>query len=238
DVADLEVNVAASGLARARAERKAAEAAQASGHGELRALLDIAPSEPLSLAGELAEPRSYDAARLLAAIDQRPELRALEAQLREAEGEIRLGRGLAWPEITPGLRYERDQGDRVLWAGLSISLPVFDRGQQLRTTGQVRANRLRAEIEARKRLLRNQLQSALAVHDLRLAAANELTGNSGRLADNEALARRSYEVGQIGLAELLLLRRESSEARREWLDSLLELAQTRAELDSLMGGSR
>jgi outer membrane protein, heavy metal efflux system len=238
DIADLEVNVAASGLARARAELKAAEAAQAAAHGGLRALLDIAPSEPLSLAGRLGEQRSYDAIQLLATIDQRPEVRGLEAQLREAEAEVRLGRGLAWPELTPGVRYERDQGDRVLWAGLRITLPVFDRGQQVRATGHARANRLRAEIDARKRLLRNQLQAALAVHDLHLAAANELTANTSRLADNEALARRSYEVGQIGLAELLLLRRESVDSRREWLDSLFELAQARAELDSLAGGSR
>ena len=87
-------------------------------------------------------------------------------------------------------------------------------------------------------MLENQLQSALALHGLRLAAATELTSNADRLADNEALARRSYEVGQIGLAELLLLRRETIDARREWLDSLLELAQASAELDSLAGGSR
>jgi len=238
DVADLEVNVAASGLARARAEVKAAEAAQAAALGDLRALLDLAPGEPLSLAGDLAAPRPYDPVQLLATVDRRPEVRALEAQLQEAEAEVRLGQGLAWPELTPGVRYERDQGDRVVWAGLRITLPVFDRGQQLRATGQARANRLRTEVEARKRVLRNQLQSALAVHDLRLAAASELSANSGRLADNEALARRSYEVGQIGLAELLLLRRESVDSRREWLDSLLELAQARAELDSLAGGSR
>ena len=238
DIADLEVNVAASGLARARAELKAAEAAQAAALGDLRALLDLAPGEPVSLAGDLAHPRPYDPVRLLDTVDRRPEVRALEAQLQEAEAEVRLGQGLAWPELTPAVRYERDQGDRVWWAGLRITLPVFDRGQQIRAAGQARANRLRTEVEARKRVLRSQLQSMVAVHDLRLAAAAELSANSGRLADNEALARRSYEVGQIGLGELLLLRRESAESRREWLNSLLELAQSRAELESLAGGSR
>ena len=201
-------------------------------------MLDMAPGEPVSLTGQLSEARSYDAAALLATVDRRPEVRALQAQLQEAEAEVRLAQGLAWPEVTPGVRYERDQGDHVLWAGLRISLPVFDRGRQLQAASQVRANRLRGEIDARKRLLRNQLQSALVLHELRLAAVSELTTNSDRLADNDALARRSYEAGQIGLAELLLLRRETVEARREWLDRLLELAQTRAELDSLAGGSR
>jgi outer membrane protein, heavy metal efflux system len=238
DIAVLEVNVAASGLARARAEAKAAEAARASAHGDLRALLDIVPSEPLSLAGGLADDRSYDGPRLVAEVDQHPRIRVLEGQLREAEADVQLGQALAWPEITPGLRYERDQGSQVLWAGLRVTLPVFDRGQQVRATGEMRVNRLRGEVEAAKRVLRNQVNTGLALHELRLAAVTELTANAGRLTENEALARRSYEVGQIGLAELLLLRRETVEARREWLDSLLELAQARAELDSLIGGAR
>ena len=84
-------------------------------------------------------------------------------------------------------------------------------------------------------MLQTQLETALAVHDLRAAAVRELADNADRLTENEALARRSYEVGQIGLAELLLVRRETADARRQWLDSQLELAQSRADLESLGG---
>jgi outer membrane protein, heavy metal efflux system len=238
DIAALELNVAASGLARARAAVKVAEAAEAAAHGQLRGLLDLPPAEPLSLSGDLGQEQTYDTDSLTAAVGDRPEIRILEAQLREADAEVRLGRGLAWPEVTPGIRYERDEGDRVLWAGLTFTLPVFDHGQQVRAAGRARSERLRAEIEGRKRALQNQVQAALALHGLRLAAAKELSANADRLSENESLARRSYDVGQIGLAELLLLRRETAEARQEWLDSLLELAQARAELDSFAGGVR
>jgi cobalt-zinc-cadmium efflux system outer membrane protein len=238
DIAALDVNVASSTRSRARAELKAAEAAQTSALTELRVLLGLAATEPLTLAGPLWEARSYDSAQLMAGIGDRPEVRALEAQVREAEAEVRLGKGFAWPDVTPAVRYERDEGKRVLWAGLSISLPFFDRGQQLRAVGRARAEGLRAEAEARNRALQTQVQGALALHELRLAAVTELAANAETLADSEALARRSYEVGQIGLGEMLLLRRETAEARRQWLDSLLELAQVRAELDSLAGGSR
>jgi cobalt-zinc-cadmium efflux system outer membrane protein len=238
DIAALELNVAASGLARARAELKSAEAAQAAAHGELRTLLGMAAEEPLTLAGRLEEGGSFNGDGILAAVDRRPEIRALEAELREAEAETDLGKGQAWPDVTPAVRYERDEGDRVLWAGLTLTLPVFDRGQQLRATAAARVDRLRAELAALTRSLDAQVQSALRVHELRLAAVRELASNAERLADSEALTQRSYEVGQIGLAELLLLRRETIEARRQWLDSLLELAQARAELDSLSGGSR
>jgi cobalt-zinc-cadmium efflux system outer membrane protein len=238
DIAALELNVASSAHCRARAEQKAAEAAQASTLTDLRILLSLGPHETLSLRGELWEERTYDATRLLAAIGQRPEVLSVEAQLREAEAEVRLGKGLAWPEISPGIRYERAEGNRILWAGLSVSLPVFDRGQQLRAVGRTRTESLRAEMETRKRALQNQVLGALALYELRLGAVKELAANADTLADSEQLARRSYDVGQIGLAELLLLGRETAEARRQWLDSLLELAQVRAELDSLAGGSR
>jgi outer membrane protein, heavy metal efflux system len=238
DVAALDVNVASSAESRARAEVKAAEAAQASALTELRVMLVLDPGEPLSLTGPLQEQRAYDAAALVASVGQRAEVRALEAELLEAEAEVRLGKGHAWPDLTPALRYERDEGRRVLWAGLSVSLPLFDRGQQLRAVSEVRAERLRSELNARKRVFATQVAGTLGLYDLRLAAVGELEANASTLADSETLARRSYEVGQIGLAELLLVRREAAEARRQWLDSLLELAEVRADLDALAGGAR
>jgi cobalt-zinc-cadmium efflux system outer membrane protein len=238
DVADLDLNVASSVRARARADLKDAEAAQASALTELRVRVGLGAGEPLSLTGDLLEERSYDVARLVSAIEEHPELRSLEAQLREAEAELRLGKGFAWPDLTGTVRYERDEGDRILWAGLSVSLPVFDRGQQLREVGRASADGLRAEVEAKKRVLQNQLQGALTLYELRLAAVGELASNAATLADSEVLGRRSYEAGQIGLAELLLLRKSIAEARLQWLDSLLELGRVRAELDALAGGSR
>ena len=238
DVADLDLNVASSARARSRADLKDAEAAQASALTELRVRVGLGAGEPLSLSGTLLEERFYDAARLMSAIDERPEVRSLEAQLREAEAELRLGKGFAWPDLTGTVRYERDEGDRVVWAGLSVSLPFFDRGQQLREVGRARADGLRAEVEAKKRALQNQVRGALTLYELRVAAVGELASNLATLADSEALGRRSYEAGLIGIAELLLLRKSIAEARLQWLDSLLELGRVRAELDTLAGGSR
>jgi cobalt-zinc-cadmium efflux system outer membrane protein len=238
DVAALDLNVAASARSRARAELKAAEAASVSALTDLRLLLGLAGGEPLSLAGPLWEEAPYDPASLLAAAAGRPEVQALQAQRHEAEAEARLGRGLAWPDVTPAVRYERDEGDHVLWAGVTVTLPLFDRGQQLGAVARARRDGLLLETEARTRALQGQVQGALALHELRLAAVAELAANAATLADSEALARRSYEVGQIGLGELLLVRRETAEARRLWLDSLLELAQARAELDAMSGGAR
>jgi cobalt-zinc-cadmium efflux system outer membrane protein len=189
----------------------------------------------LSVRGELGGRRSYELRELTAQALERPDVKALEAELRAAEAEIRLGRGFAWPDVTPAIRYERDEGNRVLWGGLTVTLPLFSRGQELRAVGEARAQRIRAELGALKTAVQNEIRTELDVYLLRLQAAEELVATRGALDENEGLARRSYEVGQIGLAEFLLVRREVLDTRFAVLDRLLEAAQARSELESRAG---
>jgi cobalt-zinc-cadmium efflux system outer membrane protein len=85
------------------------------------------------------------------------------------------------------------------------------------------------------RAIQNEVKSALEEYVLRVQAAEELQATLAALDENEALARRSYEVGQIGLAEFLLVRRETLETRLARLDRLLEAAEARAKLESRAG---
>ena len=52
------------------------------------------------------------------------------------------------------------------------------------------------------------------------------------LDENERLTTRSFEVGQLGLLELLLVRREILDTRFQYLDALLEAALARVDLDA------
>jgi cobalt-zinc-cadmium efflux system outer membrane protein len=232
DVAALDVNLAGSAHARARAESKAAEAERESALGELRVLLDMPAAEPLLLADPLeAEAGPAPVAELLAVARERADLQALRAQLRLAEAEVRAGRAAAWPELAPGVRYERDEGTDVVWAGLSVTLPVFDRGRAQRAAGESRAGLVRARIAALERAIENEVRTAHRAYELRREAWAEMSGALATADDNEALARRSYEVGQIGLGELLAVRRETLEARRAWLEALLAAGTARFDLE-------
>ena len=53
--------------------------------------------------------------------------------------------------------------------------------------------------------------------------------------DNEALAARSYETGEIGLLELLLIRREAFEARASTIERNLEAALAAIDLELAAG---
>ncbi|MET0553224.1 MAG: TolC family protein [Vicinamibacteria bacterium] len=231
DVADLDVNLAAGAAARSRSERLSAQAAAVLATGELRTLLALPPDAPLTPSGDLGPRPPGDVAALLAAADVRPDIAAVDAELRGAEAETALGKGLRWPEVTPGIRYERDQGTRILWAGLTLGLPLWNRGQEARAAGEARAARLRHTATALRRSARQEVASAYEAYGLRVSAAEALDEAAARLEENETLARRSYEEGQIGLGELLLVRRESLEARSLHLER--RLAAKELEMDLL-----
>jgi cobalt-zinc-cadmium efflux system outer membrane protein len=84
--------------------------------------------------------------------------------------------------------------------------------------------------------VRNQVHVAHAVLGRRAEAVRELEREAlPTLDENESLARRSYEVGQIGLGDLLLLRREVLEARSEYIERLFESAVSQFELEAAAG---
>ena len=234
DVAVLDVNLARTSMARAGAEREAAEAMRAVAAGELAQLVgidgDIRAEGPLTAGG------APDLATLLEAADGRPVVRALESSVEEAAADARLGATFARPEYGVGIRYSREEGDRIVLGGVTVTLPVFARGQELQAIGLARTARLRAELDAARAQVRREVRSAFAAHS-RLAAAVRLleTDAMPGLDDSEALTTRSFEVGQLGLPELLLIRREILDTRSQYLDALLAAALARVDLDASAG---
>jgi cobalt-zinc-cadmium efflux system outer membrane protein len=231
DIAVLDVNIARASMARVRADREAAEAAKALALGDLKQLLRI--EEDVSVAGELTTGADVQLPALLQTAAQRPELRALEAGVQEAEAEVRLGRAFARPDYGVGVRYAREEGDQIVRGGLTVTLPIFSKGQELRAVGAARAARLRADLDAARARVQLEVRSAFEAYSRRLAAVRVLeTEAIPGLDENETLTARSFEVGQIGLPELLLIRREILETRSQYLTALMEAALARIDLDA------
>lgn len=231
DIAVLDVNIARASLARVRAEREGAEASKSIALGELRQLLglqsDVDVDGSLSLTGET------DVNAALQTAAQRPELRALEAGIQEAEAELRLGLSFSKPEYGVGVRYAREEGDQIVLGGMTVTLPTFSKGQEQRAVGSARAARLRAELDAARSRVQIEVRAAFDAYTRRLAAVRMLeTDAIPGLDENEQLTTRSFEVGQLGLPELLLIRREILDTRSQYLDALLEAALARIDLDA------
>jgi cobalt-zinc-cadmium efflux system outer membrane protein len=231
DIALLDVNIARASLARVRADREAAEALQALALGDLRQLLGI--EHDIDVDGSLSLPAEVDLNAALQAAAQRPELRALEADVQEAEAELRLGLSFSKPEYGLAMRYSREEGDHIVLGGMKVTLPMFSRGQEQRAVGSARAARLRAELGAMRARIHVEVRAAYEAYSRRLAAVRvlEVEAISG-LDENEKLTTRSFEVGQLGLLELLLIRREILDTRSQYLDALVEAALARIDLDA------
>jgi cobalt-zinc-cadmium efflux system outer membrane protein len=236
DVAALDLNLARMAAARARAELSEASAEKVSSEGRLRALLAIPKETALLLEGDLRAHGRVDANEVLSLASELPELLVLGAEIRQADAEARLGRAERRPDIGLGLELEREEGDRVVRFGGLLRLPLFQRGEARRAEAEARGRRLGIELEGARSAFDNELKTAFGVYLARAEAAETmLTSALPAAEDNDNLAARSHEAGEIGLLELLLLRRAALETRLSTIDHLLEAALSAVELEILAG---
>jgi cobalt-zinc-cadmium efflux system outer membrane protein len=200
-------------------------------------LLGIAASEPLTLAGSLRDalaPANRD--DLVMRAQERADVRLLDAEIAEAEADQRFAATLRWPDF--GLRgsYRREGSERVALGGVEVSFPIFNRGQEASAVANARLTRLRAEREALRTTIEADVRGALASCEaLRAAAADYERTVIPLIEENEKLALESYDVGQIGLADLLVVRRDALDARRSLIDQLIETRLAEVELRTRAG---
>jgi cobalt-zinc-cadmium efflux system outer membrane protein len=186
--------------------------------------------------GSLASPGPADLGAALQSAAQRPELRGLEAGIKEAEADVRLGQSFAKPEYGVGARYAREEGDHIVLGGVTVTLPLSSKGQEQQAVGAARATRLRTELDAARARIQAEVRASFDAYTRRLAAVQILEAEAiPGLDENERLTARSFEVGQLGLPDLLLFRREILETRFQYLEALLEAALARTDLDANAG---
>lgn len=237
DIARLDLTLAQATLARARADMHGARAALEGCLATLKMNLGSTPDEVVSVEGNLAEPLVFDRRRVTTLAVDRPDLRALQAELREAQADRDLGSAQRWPEIGLGASYERHESADIVLGTASLTLPIFERGQGQRAEAEARSERLSSELRAGRNAMAVEVRTALAVYDQRLAAVQELARGALPLLDEtEARVRQSYEAGQLPLIDLLAVRREIVATRIEYTDRLLDAAVAAVELTASAGG--
>jgi outer membrane protein, heavy metal efflux system len=236
DIAVLDVNIARIALARARAARLGADGDRTMAAGELQRLLGLPPGSSVVAVGTLRLQRRPDLAELLAAVNNRPDLRAVAADMQEAAADLRLGRATTRPDVGLGARFTREEGQRAVIGALTVTLPLFNQGQELRAAGAARALRGRVERQTLLASIESEVRSSDAVVAAREAALNAFEREAmPGMGENEALARRSFEVGQISLPELLLIRRELVDTQLEYLNRQLAVAEATIEQEAAAG---
>jgi cobalt-zinc-cadmium efflux system outer membrane protein len=210
-----------------------ARSAQARAEADLRAVLGLI-SEVVKVAGTLTPaPVPDDPQTLLAvALEQRPDLRARQAAVREAEGRLRLALADRYgnPDLGPDYEYNETRVN-FIGAQLAVPLPVLNthRGEIL----QREAERTRAALDLRSVEITIQQQVYAALSRLRTARATVEMYQTGviphlqtALQDMETLFNRSA----VDLLKVIDVRRKLLAARSGYLDALFELQQARDDL--------
>jgi outer membrane protein, heavy metal efflux system len=236
DVAAIDVNLARIDAARSAATLRGARAALTAAVGTLRALLRLPATEPVDIRGTL-DPRPLPPAEILrTSLEARPDLAALQAEAREAEAQIQLGRGLRRPDVGLRVGYEREETDTVVLGGLTLTLPAFQRGLGTLAAGAARASRSRLALETTRQAALAELDAALSVSEQHAAVAEGLARDAlPSVTDNEDLARRSYDAGELNLMEFLLIRRDGLDTRLTIIDQRAAAARSRLTVDFISG---
>lgn len=236
DVAQLDVNLARTAVARAEADARVAGATLTGQLTRLKVLLGIAAPESVAIDGSLRDAAPLTADDLIARAADRGDVRIVDAEIAEAEAEQRLARTLRWPELGLRAGYRREGEDHVTTGGIGLSLPFFNRGQESAAIATARLARLRAERNALTQTIEAEVRGALASYDALRAVAEQFERTVLPLIEeNERLALESYDVGQIGLAELLVIRRDALDTRRTFIDQLIEMRLAEIELRAHAG---
>lgn len=236
----LEVNTARVELGRTARERGDTGRRRAEAHADLHLLLGLDPLEELTLQGDLAaqEPVAEPAELVREALESRGEVRAGKRALDSARAEARLASREAIPSPKIGASYSREEesGTTIVQGVVTFDLPFFNRNKAARGVAAARVSQLETAREATDRRIRQEVLTALArVQAARASADGYASDVVKAMQENMELVTESYRAGKIDFLQLLVIRRQTLEARREHIDVLEELNAARAQLDRALG---
>ena len=234
DVAQFEVELARGEVARALSAVAAEQAALIGREAELRVVLGLTRGQVVTVEGELGgwDQLGVDGGEQVT----RADIEAARREVDVATAETGLARTARLPDVALRLSYAHEQDADIGLVGVSVSLPLFNRGQGPLARAAARATRARVEVEQREVVASTEIEGARAslqafvdaLVPLEQAAIPAATANSDR-------AFESYRAGKIDLATFLLIRREVIDTRMEHLDRLLDASLAAVELWVALG---
>lgn len=160
------------------------------------------------------------------------------AEVKRAEVAVTRSSREAWPDVTLWVRGGRagPADDVVAEVGLTLPLPVWDRGRYRVAEASARREEAEAALAVRQREL--LLTWERERHRLERAAAQVRRLQSEVLPRTEKtveLLRAGYEAGKFDLLVLLDVERAAAEARRAHAQAVLEMNLAHVELETLAG---
>jgi len=226
-----------------RQQATAASAAVAEARATIAGLLPagivvttFAFAPPATAASESSTIPSVDAL-IVRASSARAELRALTQATQQAASEAEAARRsrLPAPTLFGGLKRADNEGTRERGGvfGVTVGIPLFDRGDREAARWSAEGERVAAERAATERRIHSEIAGAVDVLTLRQAAlAQEDPAPAKELAQ---IAEVAYREGEVGILELLDAVRTAARARDRAIDIRLDARLARIALERVVG---
>ena len=237
----LEVMQAELGVTRAETDLDLVRSTRAAAQARLDGVLNLPPQQPLDVVGALNDRTrapDYDSAVALA-IASNVDLVRLDREIAVEQRRVELLRAERVP--TPvfsigGVFNAPGEFNAGLSGAVGIGLPIFTRNQGEIAASIATTSQLRAEREATRRSVENDVFATVAKIE---AQRRQVDAYERRLVstatDLEALAEESYRAGRTSVLGVLDAERSLRDVRREALQAALDLQMSLADLEEILG---
>jgi outer membrane protein, heavy metal efflux system len=225
EVSALDVSLATVALARARAAAATSRADELDALAALAAQLDWQGDGLPEVAGAVAWPDPPALASAREAALAQPALNALAAAVTAAERRRAVAGALAWPELGIFGGAGREDDADLTQLGVTLTVPLFARGQGERRQAAAAARLAAAELAAARAARLAQVTAAWQRHaELKAAVTASDEAVAAALEASVRLTEAAYRLGELTLDEALLAQREQVDARRDLNDLRLSAA--------------
>lgn len=213
------------------------------------------PKPVLQLPGSLVATRKDLDSLASEALEQRPDLKALQKTAEKAEAQIRLEKAQAFPnltvgagtvwdqvliegnEVTPGgIISQIDHRDQLYQIRLSLPLPLFNRNQgnilkaeRLRESSLLKVQNLKRTIQTEVVSAWQKVLTSQKIHD---RFEHELLPT---VKSNLETIEKAYRLGGESILAVLQAQRTLLDTELDYLDNLRELGESMALLESAVG---
>ena len=236
DIPELEMNLAKVELIRSEGSRIEMERLELQAKARLASLMGLPSDESMEIKGtmdrEPAPDRNLvDLKRL--AVENRPDLKGLEAEMARGISAVALAEAEAVPNLTAGLALRRDatsievggmEGrDTAYSIGLKLVLPIplFDRNQAGIQEARGRKNSVESRLSAARRGLEREVATAYAsFQNAGKVLSLYKTEIIPQLEENLALTQEAYRLGEVGILSVIQEQKKYFEVSDGYLTAL------------------
>lgn len=239
----LDVLAADLGLARAQSDLDLARSSRTSALADLNAVLNQVAGQAVAVVGDLGEapptPDFATAMKLAEASNGELVAAGREATIEERRLSLLRAQRVPQPTVTFGLPMNApDEFNVGVSLGVSMAIPLFNRHQGEIAHAQATIEQIRARRDAARRTVESGVFAALSRIDAqRRQVESYRTRIIPAATDLAALAEESYKLGRDSVFVLIEAQRALREAKRDYLNALLEFQAALADLEEVIGGS-